>query len=170
MRRAAVLVVLVVAIAVSSKAGGSSTHVPSLVTLDGVGGVRPGMTIDQVERSFGIQLRLDDLGTECMPAFFRSGTVEGYAIFIRGKLGSLWFEKGARTPRGIRIGSTLSELRRAYRRVAVRKDHYVPTASNVFVQRARTPRWRLRFDVSPEGRVTRIAFGDNTVYLVEGCA
>ncbi len=170
MRRAVSLLVLLVAIAAASPAGGSSAHVPSLVTLDGVGVVRPAMTVDQVERRFGVDLRLEDLGTDCMPAFFGSGGVKGYAIFIRGRLGSLWFEQGARTGRGIRIGSTFAELRRAYRRIEVRKDHYVPAARNVFVRRMRAPHWRLRFDVSPKGRVTRIAFGDRTVYLVEGCA
>jgi len=128
------------------------------------------MNVAQVEERFGVDLRLDDLGTNCKPASVRSGRIRGYAIFISGKLGSLWFERAAHTSRGIRIGSTLSELLRAYPRVAIRKDHYVPKARNVFVRRTRAPRYRLRFDVSPGGRVTRIAFGDSTVFLVEGCA
>jgi hypothetical protein len=123
----------------------------------------------QVERRFGVDLRPERFGT-CTMAFFGSGVVPKYAIFMRGRLGSLWFEGGARTGRGIRIGSTFTELRQAYRDIQVRKDHYVSTARNVFVRRARSPHWRLRFDVSPEGRVTRVAFGDWTVFLVEGCA
>ncbi|MDH4339148.1 MAG: hypothetical protein OEW52_10160 [Thermoleophilia bacterium] len=161
---------LLTAIAATSPAGGSPAHVPSLVTLDGVGGVRPGMTVGQVERRFGVKLRLDDLGTECAPGFFRSGAAEGYGLFIRAKLGSVWFERGARTDRGIRIGSTFAELQRAYSRVSIRKDKYVPRARNVFVRRERAPHWRIRFDVSPQNRVTRIAFGNWTVFLVEGCA
>ena len=169
-RRWAALTAAVTAILAASSAPAAPRGIPSLVALDGVGGVRPGMTVAQVEDRFGVDLRLDDLGTNCKPASFRSGSVRGYAIFISGRLGSVWYERGARTPRGITIGSTFAELRRAYPRVAIRKDHYVPAARNVFVQRARAPRWRLRFDVSPQGRVTRIAFGDKTVFLVEGCA
>jgi hypothetical protein len=30
--------------------------------------------------------------------------------------------------------------------------------------------WRLRFDVSPRGRVAQIASGDETLFYVEGCA
>ena len=170
MRGGGVALVACVVFAAAPSVAGWSLGVPSLVTLDGVGGVRPSMNVGQVERRFGVDLRLENLGTDCKPAFFRSAPVRGYAIFIRGRLGSLWFERGAVTGRGIRIGSSLAELRRAYRRVDVRKDKYVPAARNIFVRRARAPHWRLRFDVSPRGRVTRIAFGDSTVFLVEGCA
>jgi hypothetical protein len=150
-------------------ADGASGPVPGLVTLEGVGGVVPGMSQEQVESRFGVRLRMDRFG-RCAVGFLPTAAVKGYAIFWRGKLGSIWFERGARTDRGVRIGSTFAQLRRAYGRIMVRKDYYNPQARNVFVRRERQPHWRLRFDVSSARRVTRIAFGNWTVFLTEGCA
>ena len=95
--------------------------------------------------------------------------MRGHAIFVRGRLGSLWFDRGVLAGRGIGIGSTLPALRRAYRRLEVRPDPAVPGARSVFVRRTRAPHWRLRFDLSPRDRVTRIAFGDGSVLLADGC-
>ncbi|HEY6030755.1 MAG TPA: hypothetical protein VIU44_09335, partial [Gaiellaceae bacterium] len=73
----------------------------------------------------------------------------------------------AATDTGIRIGSTLADLRRVYgKRLESRPDKYEPGARNFFV----TKRWQLRFDVSRRGRVTAIGFGDAGVRLVEGCS
>jgi hypothetical protein len=148
---------------------GGTRQVPEVVTLDGAGTVRPRMTMTEVERRLGVRLRSERFGP-CTMAFFGSGIPPRYAIFWRGRLGSLWFEGRIRTDRGIRLGSTFAELRRAYPRALVRRDHYVRAARNVFVRRTQPPHWRLRFDVSPQGRVTRIAHGNWTIFLVEGCA
>ena len=148
----------------------SSQLVPSIVTLDGVGDVRPGQTVAQVEQRFGIDLRPEAVGPGCAKASFRSGIVRGHAIFVRGRLGSLWFDRGVLAGRGIGINATLAALRRAYRRLEIRRDPDVPGARNVFVRRTRAPHWRLRFDLSPQNRVTWIAFGDRSVLLADGCA
>lgn len=168
MVRAAALVALAACLAVVP-AVASPGHDRWLVTLDGVRGVRPGLSEAEVERRLGVTLHPERFGS-CTIAFFGSGTDRSHAILWRGRLGSLWFEGDARTDRGIRIGSSFRQLRRTYPRSTIRKDYYVPAARNVFVRRTRAPHWRLRFDVSPEGRVTRIAFGNWTVFLVEGCA
>ncbi len=118
------------------------------------------MSLQEVERRLGTDLRPERFGM-CTMAFFGSGAVEDHGIFWKGRLGSLWFERGARAARGgIRICSRLSELRRAYELVSIRGDYYLPPTRNVFVRRERPPHWRLRVDVSPAGRVTRIAFGN----------
>jgi hypothetical protein len=170
MRSAASLVVVLVALAASAAAAASPQYVPSIVTLDGVGDVRPGQTVAQVERSFGIDLRPETISPGCAQAFFRSGRVGGHALFIRGRLGSLWFDRGVIAGRGIALGASFAALKRAYRMLEVRRDAYVPAARNAFVRRTRAPHWHLRFDVSAQGRVTRIAFGDGSTYRTEGCA
>jgi hypothetical protein len=164
-------VLLVVALAaVLTAPVGASGFVPSIVTLDGVGDVRPGQTVAQVERTFGIDLRPETISPGCAQASFRSGPVRGHALFLRGRLGSLWFDRGVIAGRGIAIGSSFAALKRAYRTLEIRRDYYVPAERNVYVRRTRAPHWRLRFDVSAQGRVTRIAFGDRSVYRTEGCA
>ena len=125
-----------------------------------------------VERGLGVELQIEHLdpSQSCGTAGFRIGTTKGYAMFDGPRLASLWFHQGARTGRGIHIGSTLAELREAYPKLHMRPDHYVSGAQNAFYRRPTRPHWRLRFDVSPAGRVTSIAFGNGSVFLVEGCA
>ena len=96
--------------------------------------------------------------------------VRGNAVFVRGRLGSLWFDRGVIAGRGIAIGASLAALRRAYRTLEIRRDPAVAGTRNAFVRRARAPHWRLRFDLSPQGRVTQIAFGNQSVLLADGCA
>jgi hypothetical protein len=170
MRLAASFVIGLIAFAATAAAAASPQYVPSIVTLDGVGDVRPGQSVAQVERSFGVDLRPEEIRPGCAEASFRSGAARGQAIFIRGRLGSLWFERGVIAGRGVGIGATFAAVRRAYRRIEIRRDAYVPAGRNAFVRRSRAPHWHLRFDVSPQGRVSRIAFGDRTVYFTEGCA
>jgi hypothetical protein len=170
MRQALLLCFVLCGLALIPVAEPSSQLVPSIVTLDGVGDVRPGMAVTQVEQRFGIDLHPAVFGPSCTRASFRSGIVRGHAIFVRGRLGSLWFDRGVIAGRGIGIGAPLAAIRRAYRRLEIRRDPEVPGVRNVFVRRTRAPHWRLRFDLSPQGRVTRIAFGDQSVLLADGCA
>jgi hypothetical protein len=169
MRRLVVLAVLAAALlaAPSASAGGAV-----LVTVRGAGGAHPGMGEAAVERALGTPLRIDYLypSRTCGTAGFRFGTTRGYALFYGSRLASLWFERGATTGRGVHIGSTEAELRAAYPALRSRPDRYVPGAVNLFYRRPVSPHWRLRFDVSPNGRVTGIAFGNDSVFLVEGCA
>lgn len=170
MRLAASLVIASIALAAAAVAAASPQYVPSIVTLDGVGEVRPGQSVAQVERSFGVALAPRGVVTGCAQAPFASGAVRGRATFVRGRLGSLWFDRGVLAGRGIAVGSTFTALRRAYRRLEILQDPDVPGARNAFVRRTAAPHWRLRFDVSAKGRVTGIAFGDNSVYGAAGCA
>jgi hypothetical protein len=137
-----------------------------IVTVDGVRGMRPGMSESAVERALGVSLRINYLRPSCGTASFRVGTTKGYAMFSGPRFASLWFQGGARTGRGIHIGSTLNELHDAYLKLRSRPDYYIPNERNFFYRRPSAPHWRLRFDVSPEGRVNSIAFGNESVFLV----
>ena len=169
MRRRLLLCFALCGLALVPVAEPSSRFVPSIVTLDGVGDVQPGLAVGEVERRFGINLHPAGFGPNCTRASFRSGIVRGNATFVRGRLGALWFDRGVIAGRGIGIGATLAAIRRAYRRVETRRDPELPGVKNVFVSRTRAPHWRLRFDLSPQGRVTRIAYGGQSVLLADGC-
>jgi hypothetical protein len=150
-------------------AAGLST--PVRVTLDGVSGVRPGMTVAAVSAAWGMVLRPNyEVRPMCGTASIERPGIVGQAIFMpRGRLGAVFFRDGAVTGRGIRIGSTLAQLRRAYPKLSSRPDRF--GGRNFFLRRARGPHWELRVDVSPDNRVTQIAFGERaSVRLDEGCA
>jgi hypothetical protein len=160
------------ALSLAASASAGIAHLPARVTLDGVAGVTPGMSPDVVAQRWGIRLRLDTtFGFRCQTAVVKAGAMRGYALFERRRFGSVFFDEGAVTGRGIRVGSTRAELVRAYgHRLTRRRNAYNPGAVDYFVRRARAPRWELRFDVSARGRVERISLGNHTVRYTEGCA
>jgi hypothetical protein len=83
----------------------------------------------------------------------------------------VFFRRGAVTGKGVRVGSTLAQVLRAYPKLTWRPDRYVHGGRNYFIRRVRAPHWEIRVDVSPRMRVTQIAFGDReSVRLDEGCA
>ena len=169
MRKAAVVGL---ALALAGSAGARPSRLPARVTVDGVGGVVPGFTPDVVAQRWGVRLRLDTtFGFRCQTAQVDGGGMSGYALFERRRFGAVFFDRGAVTGRGIRVGSTRAQLVGAYgRRLTRRRNAYVHGSYDYFVRRSRAPRWELRFDVSARGRVTRIAFGNRTVRYTEGCA
>jgi len=173
MRGRRLLVALAVAgLTCAPAAIGTSTRLPAKITLEGVGGVRPGMTVAQTAARWGIRLRLESqLGSSCSLAAVRAGGMSGYAIFLERRFAAVFFRRGAQTAKGVGIGSTLDGLRAAYgERLSSRANKYTPGARDYFVRRVRAPRWELRFDVSPHGHITTIAFGNGAVRLLEGCA
>ena len=146
---------------------------PARVTLDGVGGARPGMNVAAVSAEWGVPLRPNyEVRPTCGTARIERPGIVGHAIFMpRRRFGAVFFQNGAVTGRGIRIGSTLAQLLRAYPKLSSRPDRYMHGSRNYFLRRARAPHWELRVDVSPEKRVTQIAFGERaSVRLDEGCA
>jgi hypothetical protein len=168
--RAALVLVSTLAAAGAATAG---LGAPARVTLDGVAGARPGMSVAAVSAKWGVAVRPDyEVRPTCGTARIERTGIAGHAIFMpRGRFGAVFFQGGAVTGRGIRIGSTLAQVRRAYPKLSSRPDRYVHGGRNYFLRRARAPHWELRIDVSPEKRVTQIAFGDRaSVRLDEGCA
>ncbi len=154
-------------------AAGAVLRAPALVTLDGAAGARPGMSVAQVSAGWGRSVRPSyEVRPDCGQAFIDERGLDGYAVFMpRGRFAALFLRRGAVTGRGIRSGSTLAQLKQAYPRLTSRPDRYSHGARNYFLERARAPHWRLRFDVSAAKRVTRIAFGARAaVALDEGCA
>jgi hypothetical protein len=146
---------------------------PVRMTLDGVAGARPGMSVDAVSAAWGERLRPTyEVRPGCGQAHIDGRGLEGYAIFMpRGRFGALFLRRGAVTGKGIRIGSTLGQLQRAYATLTSRPDRYIHGGQHYFLRRARRPHWQLRFDVSPAKRVTQIVFGNReSVQLDEGCA
>jgi hypothetical protein len=167
------IVLALVVILASAAAALSAIDAPVRMTLEGAAGARPGMTVAEVSTAWGMRLRPSyEVRPDCGQALLETRGLRGYAIFMpRGRFGALFLRKGAISGRGVKIGSSLADLRRRYPRLTSRPDRYVHGGRQYFLRRARTPHWELRFDVGPGKRVTQIVFGDRaSVRLDEGCA
>jgi hypothetical protein len=168
-RLAAVALVTLCISGVSAKAA-----TPRVLTLDGAAGVHPGMSARHVDAIWGTRLKVEASGASagCSTALVRIGPISGSLLFQDGLLEAGWFTHGVRTPSGVRVGSTLSELRRAYGSRLTREPAlYTRHAWLYYLRRSQSPHWLLRFDVSAPGRITSIGFGDNNyVRAQEGCA
>lgn len=136
--------------------------------LSSAAGATPGMTPAQVSRAWHTPVRATaEPGLFCATALVRIDGAWGTALFMYGRFGAVFFSGTVRTDTGIKIGSKVADLRRVYgARLESRPDKYVRGARNFFVKR----RWQLRFDVTRDGTITRIGFGNGNVRLVEGCA
>src|SRR5687768_13433465 len=131
----AVLVLSSTLVAAGVAAAGIS--VPARVTLDGVGGAHPGMSAAAVSAKWGVPLRPNyEVRPGCGTARIERPGIAGQAIFMpRGRFGAVFFRNGAVTGRGIRIGSTLAQLRRAYPKLSSRPDRYIHGGRNYFLRR-----------------------------------
>ena len=114
---------------------------PAPVTLNGVGGVKPGMRIAAVEKRWGVDLRLSgEITPGCETAPVKAGAMRGYALFERGRFSAVFLTAGARTGRGLRIGSSVRRLKALHGpQLTSRPDFYVPGSRNLLPAPTRPP-------------------------------
>jgi hypothetical protein len=151
------------ALALSIAAGGARAGTPQWVTLDGVGGVVPGMPASRVHALWGIPL--PPKGRLCSVSRFRVGSLHGYALFLRGRFGSVFFDAGAVTADGVGVGTPLAKAKAEYGK----RLRHQAGSSSYFLHRVRAPRYQIRFDVDRHGTIDLVGFGDASVHFVGGC-
>ena len=141
---------------------------------NGLGPVRVGMTVLQVARSLGGPLSRRDQfdSSECE----NRQPLRGYPglsfLFLNGKLDSvsIWGEGRQATEQGIGIGSTATDVRRAYPSIIERPHEFgSQEAINLIVASGENS--GILFEVEGEsGRVRQIRAGGPSIFYYEGCA
>lgn len=140
------------------------------ITKNGLGSVRIGMTVSQVEAANGREvsgLNNNAGGGDCY-----SGTLGSkvYALFTGDILTRIYVNTSRyRTRKGIHVGSTAAGVYRRYgSRLRSAPHAYVPGGRYLTVT---TGRRRVLFETSNTGRVTSISTGRAPeVDYIEGCA
>jgi hypothetical protein len=106
--------------------GGSSHRLPAAVTLQGVGGIKLGMSAEQVDRLLHTQsVAYPQESSQWTYTLICAGKMQGLAEFfgpwyenplVGNKNGLEWisFRAGAETDRGVGVGSTRAAVVRAY--------------------------------------------------------
>ena len=99
------------------------------------------MSVAAVSAEWGVPLRPNyEVRPTCGTARIERQGIVGEAIFMpRGRFGAVFFRSGAVTGRGIRIGSTLAQLNRAYPKLSSRPDRYMHGSRNYFLRLAHEP-------------------------------
>jgi hypothetical protein len=131
------------------------------------------MSAAQVQSLWGVQLKLEGRASPgCQTATVRLGPIIGAVLFQNRRLRAVWFSHGVGTPYGIRIGSSVAALKRAYgSRLTRAHALYDRGVWLYYLRRSQSPHWSLRFDASAAGRIRSIGFGDRDyVTAQEGCA
>ena len=172
MRSTGMAAVCVAFACASSVASARPERLPAPITLYGVAGVRPGMTPADVAARWGVEADTPGPGFNgCTGAQFRVGRLHVIALFEQHVFSMASFDGDAHTGNGIRVGSTVRQLRRAYgTRLSSRRQPYAsPGTLDYFVRKPSRPYAWLYFSIA-HGAVRTISYGNRAVFYEEGCA
>jgi hypothetical protein len=145
---------------------------PRILEPQGLGPVRVGMTVAAAERALGARLRPNDVegGETCAYYGRRDHRDKGVADMVEdGRVSRIDIsEPGIRTARGIGVGSTLAQVRKAYRGAIASHPNTYDDEPEFEVS---LPGHRFGLDFLTEhGRVTAMRGGRYpSVGYVEGC-
>ncbi|MEO7635778.1 MAG: hypothetical protein ABIS38_09065 [Sphingomicrobium sp.] len=145
-----------------------------VLTVDGLGPVKIGMTRAQVARELHAQLRGEAI--ESVDQCVEQGTrgLPGVTfMFEDKKLGRISIHKPSRitTPRGIGVGATAAQIKRAYGpRLKAEWHHYVGAPAQYLTYWTKPQTRGVRFETGTDRRAEIIHAGGPSINYIEGCA
>jgi hypothetical protein len=142
------------------------------VTLQGVGPLRVGLSLDALRRDFGATTE-DQPDPESDCSYWRSDAFPGVAMMVSGgRLVRIDFDDARYVTRsGARIGMSEREIRAIYgRRMRVEPHPYTDPQGRYLVLRARDEPFGMIFETDNGRAISfRVGYWDN-VQLIEGCS
>lgn len=146
------------------------------LTPTGWGPAKIGMTRAQVSKALKTRLEgepIDDEGT-CLELVGADDALPGLLfLFEEGKLSriSAIEPSAVATPRGVHVGSTADEVRKAYGAgIKSEPHHYEDPPAEYLTYWLDPGRRGVRFETDNHGRVDSIHAGTSSIQYVEGCA
>lgn len=143
------------------------------LTPEGLGPVRIGMSRAEVTRIVGAPLEGEELTEGCIEMQPTRGWRGIYFMLEEGRLTRISLsgrESGIATPRGIAVGASEAEVRRAYGRGLQGEEHtYQDAPARYFTYWTVPGRRGVRFETNAQRRVEIIHAGEPSIQYVEGC-
>jgi hypothetical protein len=146
------------------------------LTPNGLGPVRIGMTAAQVEKALKTELEGEAFDNEgsCIELFPESDELKGsYFMFLDGKLSRISVSEPSKivTPRGIGVGASADDVRKAYGAGLQAEEHpYLGAPAEYLTFWLKPKKTGVRFETSAQGKVEFIHAGNDSIQLIEGCA
>lgn len=146
------------------------------LTPNGLGPVRIGMTRDQVAKALKTELEGEAFDNEgsCVELFPENEELKGsYFMFHEGKLSRISVADPSKTvtPRGIGVGASADDVRKAYGAGLQTEEHHYIGAPAEYLTYWLKPKLRgVRFETNAQGKVEFIHAGNDSIQFVEGCA
>jgi hypothetical protein len=153
------------------------------LTPTGWGPAQIGMTRAQVSKALNVELEGDGFDSEgnCQELVGAHEAFPGlFFMFERGRLTRITTTEPSvvATPRGIHVGSTHEEVRKAYGKGLKAEPHHYEAATNEFLTFPaeyltfwlKPGRSGVRFEMDTQGKVESIHAGTSSIQYAEGCA
>ena len=144
-----------------------------ILTPDGLGPVRIGMTQKQVIAALGGKLEGAAIESDDVCVEKESTALNGVAfMFEDGRLSRISLAKGTdiTTPRGIGPGASADAVRRAHRGIESEPNTYIEAPAEYLTFWTVTGKKGVRFEVDEKRQVYVIHAGGASIQYVEGCA
>ena len=147
---------------------------PVRLTPDCWGDLRIGMREAEVARRFHVTIPPDDEvnGPECRQFDFPPGGEAMSVLTEDGRVAriSLYGKSAVVTDRGLGVGATEAQVRRAYgKTLRVEAHAYEERPARYLTAWAKGGRRGVRYQTDRKGVVTAIHAGDRSIRLIEGC-
>jgi len=146
------------------------------LTPSGWGPARIGMTRAQVTKALKVQLEGDAFDNEgtCLELVGAASALPGlFFMFEDGKLTRITAGEpsAVATPRGMHVGSTAEDVRKAYGAGLKAEPHkYEDPPAEYLTYWLKPDRSGVRFEMDMQGKVESIHAGTSSIQYVEGCA
>lgn len=177
MRIAAVLLAALTLTACQPSAPSQGASSNPVLTVDGYGDMRIGMTLAEARQASGLPLDAPGIENEpggCneQPYPTPSGD-ELWLMFEGDRLTRITANENAtrtRTRENVGVGSTDADVRAAYRTVVEQGAHYDDPPAHNLIAWTVPDQSGLLFEVNDQGVVTAVHAGGPSILYMEGCA
>ncbi|TAJ59381.1 hypothetical protein [Brevundimonas sp.] len=162
------------------------TPAANVLTAQGFGPLRIGMTRAEVEAALGPDANPDAVGgpdPEACDTFHPVRAPEGLTVMVeQGVLTSIWLQNGStlKTDRGFGVGDTATAIKAAYGPLAYVSPHKYAAAPAEYITTwsvggaagyVQDPSARgIAYHIGTDGRAEHVAAGGPSIQYVEGCA